>query len=245
MTGEGRHHATPDGRQVREAIRRHAVAAEEAGRLGEALKAWELLMQRAGGDRALTSIARSNVTALCRRIQDQARAAQVLSGGDADVEGAISEAVAASQLGFVVEVRRLQVAQRPDARTLTALGSALRRANRLDEAAAVLDEAIQMDPSRATNRHAYIARGALLRAAGEKRAARELLEDLHSAAPADPYGATALAAVYLDYAEQNGETRLLDTAERLIGIAYAQQHDREETRGLYGRLDSLRRRFGI
>jgi tetratricopeptide (TPR) repeat protein len=245
MPAEGGQPATPNARQVREAIRRHAVAAEEAGRLAEALQAWELLLQRAGGNRALVSITRSKVVALSRRVRDQARATDLLSGNDEGVEAAISEALTASQFGLVVEARRLQVAQQRDVKTLTALGSALRRAGQLDEAAATLDEAIQLNPSKATNRHAYVARAALLRASGDKRAARDLLEELHTAAPGDPYCAAALAAVYLDYAEQNGDTQLLDTAQRLIGVAYAQQHDPTETRGLYGRLDSLRARLRV
>jgi tetratricopeptide (TPR) repeat protein len=235
---------TAAGRQLHDSIRQRALALEESGDLSKAVSAWQLLAE-ARGDAALRSVANSRIEKLSRRIRDIARAEELLASGKGHLEAAITQAEQNSHFGLVVEVRRLQVAQQRDVRSLTAFGSALRRAGDFDQATAALEEAIQMEPSKPNNLPAYVAKGALLRAIGDKRGARDLLEELHDLDQRDPYVATTLAATYLDYAEQNGQTHLLDPAERLIGIAYAQQHDPLETKALYRRLDSLKRKVGV
>jgi tetratricopeptide (TPR) repeat protein len=240
VTDAGRPSAGAKQDEVRAAIVNRAVAAEKAGALEQALQLWTLL-ENAGGTDAEKTVARSRVAKLTRRINDQRHARRIVAAGDEHTRQAVLDAEQAGRVGLVVEVRRLQAAAHRDPRTLAALGSALRRAGDYPEAASVLEESIRLDPSRDTNRSTHVAQGALLRETGQLAQARALLEDLRGNDGRDPYTAAALAAVYMDYAESRGHHDLLEAAEKLIGIAYAQQRDSAETRKLYGRLDKLRR----
>jgi tetratricopeptide (TPR) repeat protein len=240
MTASTPADGSSDRDAVRGAIKQRAFEHEHAGQFEEALRAWDLL-RRAGGNDGLSAIARSRSAKLKRRLEDRSRASDLVSRGDEVTRAAVAQAERDGRYGLVIEVRRLQVDAHRDAHSLAALGSALRRGGELDEAATVLQWAIGLDPSDETNRAAYVAKGALLREAGDLREARALLERLHRRNPGDAYAASALAAVYLDYVEGHGMLALLEPAERLIKVAYAQL-DRAEIRNLYRRFDAVKRR---
>lgn len=224
-----------------EKIRQQAQCHERAGRLAEAVKCWTVL-DRPGLQDGVASVARSQVTRLNRRIEHRRHAEQLVSRGKDALEEGVEIAEQAARWGLVVEVRRIQAARERNIHNLTALGSALRRAGEHDQARAVLAEAIAIDPSKTSNRAAYVAMAALLREVGQRAGARALLEELRDLGCRDRFTAACLAGVYLDYIESHGQVSLLEPTRYLIDLAYAQDPGATEIRMLYRRLDAVKRK---
>ena len=227
------------GSSRRDQLAAEARRLERDGDLAGALSVWRLLADHNPRD----ATARTERARIKRLLRESDEIDELLTGPPSRLAEAVDRAAQKGNYGFVVAVRRRQVEASRTLRTLTALGSALRRNRELAEAETVLTEAIELDPSKAHNPPAYTAYGSLLRERKRLTEARELLVEIHALHPDDPYAAEALAAVYLDIADNHRDPTLLDEAERLTRVAYKAFGRTREVSSLYGRLDSLRRQL--
>ena len=230
--------------ELRDQLVKRARQYERAGDLQMARSAWSLLAKHSPQD----AHARSEVFKLDRLLARLQEIDRLLHDPNADVEGRVRQALERSEFEFLVLLRRRQLKLERRPHTLVALASALRRSRNgqspeWDEADALLTESLSIDSSKVTNAGAYTALGALLRARGEHRAAREILVELHHLHPTDGFVAEALAAVHLDAWERSRSPDGLDEAQRLTNIALARFGRSREVAALYGRLDALRRRL--
>lgn len=230
-----------DGSSRRDQLAAEARRLERDGDPAGALSVWNLLAHHNPRD----ATARTERARITRLLHESDAIDELLTGPPSRLAEAVDGATRKGNYGFVVAVRRRQVEASRTSQTLTALGSALRRNRELAEAETVLTAAIELDPSKTRNRAAYTAYGALLRERQRLTDARELLTDIHALHPDDGYAAEALAAVYLDLADDRRAATLLDEAERLTGVAYKAFGRTPEVSSLYGRLDSLRRQLQL